>query len=338
MPSPWITRGLTLAVVSQLTVACGLDSTSPPGTLPQPGNDSGTALTDVLDGSARPDIAALPDGSVRQFRVAIGPIMLDPGQERTVCIVRRMGNTTPQLIRRVTANLGEASHHMIIYRVPDRVERLAPYPCQPFSAAHDNTATSGPVMIAQQPDARLELPAGVGLPTVADQFIQLEFHTLNTTSAPIESRGEVTFDTVDASDAYAAAELLFSGTLSIQIPPRTPPTAPVQVHHVTRVPDDARVFALTSHTHHLGILATVSQSGPGGMGGMVRDFRELHRSTNWAEPPLTTFDPPLTFTPMSGEALHLVCSYVNPTDRAVNFGLSANDEMCFLWAYYYVPR
>lgn len=337
MPSPRIMRGLTLAVVSLLTVACELGAVSRPGTLQQPGTDGGTALTDVLDGSARPDIAALPDGSVRQYRVAIGPIALAPGQERTVCIVRRMGNATPQLIRRVTANLGDASHHMIIYRVPSRVERLEPYPCQPFSAAHDNTATSGPVMIAQQPDARLELPAGVGLPTVADQFIQLEFHTLNATSAPIESRGEVTFDTVNASDSYAAAELLFSGTLAIQIPPRTPPTAPTQVHHVTRAHQGARVFALTSHTHHLGILATVNHADLGGAtGGTVRDLRELHRSTNWAEPPLTTFDPPLTFAPSEG--LHLACSYVNPTDRVVNFGLSANDEMCFLWAYYYVPR
>ena len=155
--------------------------------------------------------------------------------------------------------------------------------------------------------------------------------------AEIQCGGEVTFDTVDASDSYAAAELLFSGTLAIQIPPRTSPTAPTQVHHVTRAPQGARVFALTSHTHHLGILTTVNHADLGGAtGGTVRDLRELHRSTNWAEPPLTTFDPPLTFAPSEG--LHLACSYVNPTDRAVNFGLSANDEMCFLWAYYYVPR
>lgn len=337
MQSPQTLRGLTLAVLSLLGASCGLSSSPPPGALSQPGTDGGsTSFADVSDAAMRPEIPNLPDAAVRQFRVGIGPITLAPGQERTVCIVRRMGNATPQLIRRVTANLGEASHHMIIYRVPDRVERLDPYPCQPFSAAHDSTATSGPVMIAQQPDARLEMPAGVGLPTTADQFIQLEFHTLNATSAPIESRGEVTFDTIDATNAYAAAELLFSGTLSIQIPPRTQASAPVQVHHVTRVPDGARVFALTSHTHHLGIIATVSQSTLGGMGGMVNDVRELHRSTNWAEPPLTTFDPPLTLG--ASEALHLACSYVNPTDRTVNFGLSANDEMCFLWAYFYVPR
>jgi hypothetical protein len=54
---------------------------------------------------------------------------------------------------------------------------------------------------------------------------------------------------------------------------------------------------------------------------------------NWAEPPLDTYDPALTFA--EGEGLALTCEFDNTTGGPVVFGEGFDDEMCFLWAHYY---
>jgi Copper type II ascorbate-dependent monooxygenase, C-terminal domain len=61
--------------------------------------------------------------------------------------------------------------------------------------------------------------------------------------------------------------------------------------------------------------------------------KPLHESRDWSEPPLTFFDPPLRFDGSDG--LRLTCRYRNETDQAVHFGVEAQDEMCFMWLYYY---
>ena len=59
----------------------------------------------------------------------------------------------------------------------------------------------------------------------------------------------------------------------------------------------------------------------------------MYDNSDWAEAPLTIFDPPIATK--RGQALRYTCTYANPTNQPIHFGTSANDEMCFLWAYYY---
>jgi hypothetical protein len=53
----------------------------------------------------------------------------------------------------------------------------------------------------------------------------------------------------------------------------------------------------------------------------------------WDEPETTTFATP--FSIPTGGGLDFECSWNNTTTGNVGFGESANDEMCFFWAYYY---
>ena len=59
----------------------------------------------------------------------------------------------------------------------------------------------------------------------------------------------------------------------------------------------------------------------------------VHESLDWAEPPFDTYDPPLVFDGSDG--LFLRCEYVNTTPDFVGFGTRVEDEMCFMWLYYY---
>src|SRR5688572_32056078 len=78
------------------------------------GDDDGTvdAPSTVID-APRP-IDAPPDPSVVETRrVAIGPIDVAPGAERTVCVVMDLGNDVPRMIRTVHSELTAGTHHVI---------------------------------------------------------------------------------------------------------------------------------------------------------------------------------------------------------------------------------
>ena len=57
----------------------------------------------------------------------------------------------------------------------------------------------------------------------------------------------------------------------------------------------------------------------------------------WSEPATVRHDPPFQVQP--GGGFRFTCKWHNPnpdtTAPPVKFGESANDEMCFFWAYYY---
>ena len=54
------------------------------------------------------------------------------GVEQTQCVVMRLGNAAPLHIGAVHNKLGDTSHHLIVYRVNDTVEKPTPFPCKPF--------------------------------------------------------------------------------------------------------------------------------------------------------------------------------------------------------------
>jgi hypothetical protein len=261
----------------------------------------------------------------------IGPITLAPTEEQTVCVIRRLGNLGHEYLRRIRAHIGPGSHHLVFYRAVETTEQPDPFPCTGFSGIQDINTIDSPMIIAQQQDALLEMPAGVGMNLGANQMVRIELHAINVTAAPISVAGTVTLDTVEATTFVVPADVMFWGPYGFVLPPHQIS----EQHYFHRPLSGAHIFALTSHTHHLGTLATISlATDPSGDPSMSIDTMELHRSMSWSDPPLTQFDPPLTVnTAESG--LHLECHYNNTTDAPVRWGESFNDEMCFMWAYYY---
>lgn len=279
------------------------------------------SANDADDVSVARDVVTPPaDVPLVQREAMMPPQRLTPGQEVTLCREVRLGNPDAMLVRRIHVSIPRGSHHLIVYRSNATAEQPTPTPCRGLSGILSGTA---PIYIAQQPESGIDFPDGVGLTVAADQMIRLEEHFINTTAAPLDAGGRVTFDLAPAA-GLTRADMMFWGTQNINVPARSRGRA--QYFHAALT--DINVFGLTSHTHEFGELATVevatSLTGAG---------REVHRSMDWAEPPLTRFAPPLTFAP--GEGLRLVCSYNNTSDRPLTFGESFYQEMCFLWAYYY---
>ncbi|MBN8613528.1 MAG: hypothetical protein J0L92_23235 [Deltaproteobacteria bacterium] len=278
-----------------------------------PGTDVGTLEPDA---DSRPD-AFIP--SADQATLTYGPERLEPGDEQTVCIVLDAGNEAARFVRTIRTSLPQGSHHMILYRTTEGV-RERPQACIPFASSGDA------MFIAETREAELHFPADTGLAFDAHQHVRLEVHAVNYVGMPIDVSASATFEfyplDVPPTDEV---HLLFTGDMSLYLPPHEETT----VTSFHRPDPGARIFAITSHTHSLGTYASIEDA----RSSSDTEGTLLHESRSWAEPPLDTFDPPIVIPGDRG--LRLTCTYRNDGDDYVGFGLDFEDEMCFLWAYWY---
>jgi hypothetical protein len=222
---------------------------------------------------------------------------------------------------------------MIVYITTATTENLTPTNCIPFAGL---ISGDHPIFIAQQPESELLMPSDengvpVGLELQPQQMVRIELHYINTTSAALMVGGTIDIDTVPLSTNVVRSNIAFWGTKKIDIPANSSWDTGVHFHQALA---GTKTFALTTHQHHLGTEMRIwyanSASDPSEM--LVAD------SKDWANPALVLFSTPLEFPGTSGSSTQgfaYDCTWNNPTPNPVTFGESFNDEMCFLWHYYY---
>jgi hypothetical protein len=154
--------------------------------------------------------------------------------------------------------------------------------------------------------------------------VRIELHYFNGTETALDARASVEFVPEATNNAQLKpVRTLFTGPFTLSVPFGKSVTRSVHALDATR-----HYFALTTHTHALGVRATLERADS----DTDSTLQLLHESRDWAEPPITMFDPPLRF---AGDGVLLTCEYENPSPATVSFGTSARAEMCFFWAYYY---
>lgn len=283
------------------------------------------------DSADQPPVDSGPSKEGEKYSISYGPITIQPGQEDTQCIWLRLSNDTPMKVRRMHNELSSASHHLIVYKDDmDTTEQTTPVQCQPFTGALNATGMISPIMITQRADDELVLPEGVAYTFDANQMIKLEMHFVNSTEDPIEATATVNFYRADESTIEHEADILFIGSPDINIPAGASHT----LKQFFTVPDDldlsaSSIFAITGHTHRFG---TDMQVRVGMKDGPLESVY-APQPFLWSEPETTQHAP--AFSVPAGGGFEFECSYVNTSGQTIEFGESANDEMCFFWAYYY---
>jgi hypothetical protein len=264
-------------------------------------------------------------GSSDTLKLAIVARGVPPDGQEHVCVVVELPNTLPVWVDRIDAVLSGGSHHLIV----DRKPAGTPLNSEPAVCSPTMASDASRLMIAQQPKTEVRLPAGVAFKLEAHQRVFMQLHYFNFTGTTHDIRGDVELSVLNTSAAPPIeAKTLFTGATTIDIPPHADSETSAFFKPVA--PNGARrLFALTSHTHHLGVHNTIERVSS----ASAPDTTPLHESRDWSEPPLTFFDPPLRFD--GGDGLRLICRYHNDGEQAVHFGVEAQDEMCFMWLYYY---
>jgi hypothetical protein len=248
-----------------------------------------------------------------------------PAGQEHVCVVVDLGNEAPVWVNKVSAELSGGSHHLIV----DRQPATAALSSQPTVCAPTMASDVSRLIIAQQKQTSVELPSGVAFKLDARQKLFLQLHYFNVDQTAHDIMGTVELAVVDTSAGTPIeAKNLFTGATQINIPAHS--MMETKSFYQPKAPAGTRrVFALTSHTHRLGVRQTIERVASANAVAV----QPLHESLMWSEPPLTQLSPPLSFTGTDG--LRLTCRYNNDTDQAVTFGVEAQDEMCFMWLYYY---
>jgi hypothetical protein len=279
-----------------------------------------------------------PGGKVTSYHAKIGGIQVATGGENVQCITFRLDNADAFYARRFATTLTQGTHHMILYKSSATVENKTPTDCPSlggFLQGDDH-----PVFIAQQLMSTLELPTDtdanrpVALKMDAHQMVKLELHYFNTTGSALTVSGDIQLDTIPIESSVTEADLAFWGDENIQIPAHGEFDTGTQFQH--GIPD-TKTFAVTTHQHHLGTEMRIWF----GTGTDAANGKPIDDNLSWSNPALVILDPPVKFGPapmgevISPDGFAYDCHWVNPTSSPVMFGESVNDEMCFLWHYYY---
>ena len=266
-------------------------------------------------------------GANGSWTVQFGPMMVPAGTERTQCVVKRLGNAAVIHVGAIHNVLGDSSHHMIVYQVSDTTEQPTPFDCQPFADTL-NPAKGSPLMVSQKKDDTLQLPDGVAFTLQANQMLRIEMHYINATTSATTLVSTSTM--TETTNYQNEAGFLFIGDPDITLLPNMMTTLGPEFFTLDPVYSDAHFFALTGHEHKMGTDVTVAvATSSNAPGSMVYDVPNWV----WSEPATVYPNPP--FTVPSGGGFKFTCTWNNTSSSTISFGESANNEMCFFWAYYY---
>ena len=283
-------------------------------------------MTAMAGSTAAAGAAGSTPASGMPMQVKITARQIAPNGENHVCVVMPLPNTERAFITSIHATLTDGSHHLIVDRVPAGTPTQSEATVCPPTQGMDATR----LIIAQQHDTTLTMPPGTGLAIEPKQPVFLQLHYINLKTAPIDIVGTVEVTLADPSGPPPKeVKSLFQGDTSLSIPKGQAASGEFFIKPAGSAQKPLHVFALTSHTHSLGTKATIERVASASAPAST----PVHESLDWAEPPLTRFDPPLQFNGSDG--LRLRCNFMNDTQQDVRFGTRFEDEMCFLWLYYY---
>jgi hypothetical protein len=280
-----------------------------------------------------------------------GPI-LQPGEEVEGCMWVRAPNTQPFTIGRWEYSLNPGSHHFAMWehaRGPEPV--LGQFDAGDVACIKQGAPVDG-VTLSGAPEAPYfaqAFPRGTGDTIEPGAILGLNPHYFNEFDVPIQLKAWINLHPVDGTFAHEA-EALFSGAgsldgktvYSILVEPFT--TGALKLRMTNTLDRPMRIFHMSSHQHQRGTRFVVWNAGG----------EKIFENFDWAHPAMLNFDPPYILAP--GDHIDYQCDWDNGVTRpvrlcgdsqaddgcapgepvAVRFGVTAQDEMCYLVGFYYL--
>jgi hypothetical protein len=167
------------------------------------------------------------------------------------------------------------------------------------------------------------LPDGVAVPMRRDGVYVLQIHILNATDQSVAIDAGVDLTLTEPGATYTRAGTFLEGNTSFTVPAHSTGTT-VTTDCTGRLPAGAQLVGLFPHMHKLGAQFQTKLGGQ-----TIYD-----QPWKFDAQTLAMFAPAPAVA--ASDTIEMRCIFNNPTDTAVSFGLSTNDEMCF-GAFYYTP-
>ncbi len=283
------------------------------------GSTSSTSSTSTSSGSggggnmppAKPAIG---------MQIATQAVTLTAGQETYQCWSFSVPSSAAIALRSIEPHVPtKGVHHYAIYTNSQAITNAGPYECSTMGPTWGLVSGGG----VNTPG--VTFPDGTAMTLPAGEQIVFQLHLLNpSTESVTVPAAYVNLVGTDETDLQAVG-LLIAGTLNIDIPPQS---TDLTVTGGCKAPFAmAHIFDTFPHMHQLGkrITASVTPAGAS-TPTMLSD-----QTWNFQDQGLYS----VTGSAAMNDQVTVSCTYDNPTNNDVQFGLSTNNEMCINVLYYY---
>ena len=282
------------------------------------------------------------------YQLATESYVVEPHSEVYKCSVVRIDPTDGEnlaWIGALASRTSEASHHMNvnmgIFSMGDALlgEGQSANLLGAETGTHD-CADLGDLMQTQQvqtvyPSQRTEqegvLPEGVALPLPVPLVLIMEHHYINTRDEEVKVNAVLNLERTHEDEVEYVTTGVWGGIDDVELPPHSR-----KIETGTcRLTRDFTMFAISSHSHERG--ACFSMNFYSDHATPAVDPEPFFINDDWESPPIlfmeqqswTHFEP---LQMREGDGIHWACHYVNPEDRTVTTGPTADDEMCIFVA------
>jgi len=269
----------------------------------------------------------------RGFQMRMHKFKIDPGREREVCEFRTTPNRKPMDVQGFRLNMSAGSHHFVLWEYLGTDRNRSDFPTQLVDAPgcvgvgpRGSFAVNANLFGMQTARAHLRFPPGIAVRLEAHAPVFLNAHLRNfSPTKPLTA--QVVFNVTPAPKGtvqHHAQALIVGNMRDIYIPPRSSASLTSEWH----APVDLNVVQISTHQHKRGTHTSVHRVDAAG-----NDMGELFEAETWDHPGERWFNP--AFRLQQGEGFRFTCEWQNPDDRLVTFGVTTDDEMCFVTGYFY---
>ncbi len=309
-PTKLRTPFVSALLIASALAACGDDATATPIADAGTGTDLGTT-TDL--GTPLPDMGALP--GLRTL--ASLDWTLPPMQEKYFCVLVTLPDEI--FVSEFHPVIPVGTHHTVL--------TFAPAGAGPDGTAECDGFTNGPRMIygsglGTEP---MIFPEGVAVRIPAGSRLLLNLHLFNFEETPLTGTSAVQARVVDGASIAHEAEMTLAGKdAGLVVPPRA---VSVQTGSCT-VTANTTLFSVFPHMHQTGVHQRVLL-----LRGSDAPIVLMDEDYSFDEQYYRNIAPGVALVP--GDRIEVTCTYDNTENRAISFGESTTDEMCYSGIYVY---
>lgn len=267
----------------------------------------------------------------RGFQMRMESFTVSPSGDREGCEHMVTPNRHPMDVAAFELKTTPGTHHFVVWDYLGQDQNPADFWSGiEYSTAcvglgpQDGSVTTANLFGMLSGHVHFRFPKGVAvrLQPQANVYANLHYHNYGAT--PVNTDAVFNFIRARKGSVKHHAQAFTVGTIQIDIPANGSASVTGDWH----APTDLNLVAVSTHQHRRGTDVLVHMIDAAG-----NDMGKVVDSPNWEHPSVRWFQQAMRL--QAGEGFRFTCSWQNPDDHPVRFGVTSEDEMCFVTGYFY---
>jgi hypothetical protein len=267
----------------------------------------------------------------RGFQMRMTPFTIAPGADREGCEYAVTPNAEPMDVAAFDLKVTPGTHHFVIWEYLGKERDPAAFwsgieysPGCVGLGPRDGFINTANLFGMLSGHVTVGFPPGVAVRLEPHAIIYPNLHLHNYTTRPVKARAVFNFVPAPKGTVRHHAQAITVGSVNIDVPPAGGASLTGEWHTTTAL----NLVQISTHEHHRGTGVSVHHIDAAG-----NDLGELVVSQIWEHPNVRWF--PDAFRLPAGDGFRFTCDWYNPDDHPVHFGVTTEDEMCFVTGYFY---